>query len=192
MDVHQHNVKCDDDVVLDRVFWKKYISFARKNFNPTIPLCLKKDMLEELELLNKANQGLGSLAIGNRQVEGIIKLAEASARVRLSNDVDRDDISRAINLMLYSLKQICVDETGKLDADIINVGVGVSERNSLHLLRDAFFKMEKTFIGRDMFSTEELMEETGLEGNKIELAITKLKNTGDIYEPRCGFFKRLG
>jgi len=58
-----------------------------------------------------------------RQLEALVRLAEASARVRLSDVITLDDTNRVIRIVMASMKQVMTDETGRLDADIINVGM---------------------------------------------------------------------
>jgi len=64
-----------------------------------------------------------------RKVEAIQRLAESSARVRLSYNVELEDIERAINLVAKSMKQAEYNpESGEFDANIIETVLAVVEQ----------------------------------------------------------------
>jgi DNA replication licensing factor MCM4 len=58
-----------------------------------------------------------------RQLESLIRMSEAFAKMRLSPDVTEDDVDEAISLMnLATLKSATDPETGLIDMDIITTG----------------------------------------------------------------------
>jgi DNA replication licensing factor MCM4 len=72
-----------------------------------------------------------------RQLESIIRLAEASARLRFSNYVEREDVDEAIRLIKIALQQAATDpETGVIDMGLIATGITTTSRNKLNLLTD--------------------------------------------------------
>lgn len=72
-----------------------------------------------------------------RALEGIQRLAEASARVRLSNEVTTADIERAIDLMETSMEDVGIDpESGEMDADIIETGTSHSQTERMKLVEE--------------------------------------------------------
>ncbi len=76
-----------------------------------------------------------------RQLEALVRLSEASARVRLSNIVTLEDAKRTIRIVMNCLKNVGVDpETGALDADILASGTSMSQRNKIKLLKDIIKK----------------------------------------------------
>lgn len=58
-----------------------------------------------------------------RQLESLIRLSEAFAKMRLSNVVDFQDVEGAINLIKVATQQAATDPvTGLIDMDIITTG----------------------------------------------------------------------
>ena len=65
-------------------------------------------------------------------MEGLVRLSEASARVRLSDRVELEDVKRAIKLVKYSLEELVTDpETGKIDIDILTAGITHTQISNL-------------------------------------------------------------
>ena len=78
---------------------------------------LKKDMRKTSQELGAASQ----IAITIHQLESLVRLAEARARVHLREEVTAEDAGAAIALMQSSLEQVGVDvTTGKIDIDTIH------------------------------------------------------------------------
>lgn len=117
---------------------KKYIMYARSTIkNISIPSDARNLLIEEYVQLRKQSEGPNSLTITARQLEGMSRLAEASAKMRLSNVVDLHDAEVALNIFRYYLGTVCTDENGKIN---INRAFGgdttkdVNERLSLEAL----------------------------------------------------------
>lgn len=64
-----------------------------------------------------------------RQLESMIRLAEAHAKMRLSEVVTRDDVIEAVRLIKSALKQAATDaRTGLIDMSLLTEGTSASER----------------------------------------------------------------
>ena len=135
-----------------------------------------------------------TVPISARQLEALVRLSEASARVRLSNHVTRKDAKGAIDILNSCLMQVGVDlETGQLDIDRITTGITASTRNKITVIRNIIMDFENK--GKRAISIEELTAEAldrGLTEVQIEDVINKLKQEGYIYEPKAGFVTKLG
>ncbi len=176
---------------------RKYIAYAKKNCNPI----LEKGALEEIknfyvELRNTGQAGddkVQPIPISARQLEAVVRLSEASARIRLSDKVTVDDARRGINLLRSTLMDVGIDpETGKLDIDRISGGMPASERGKMITVRDIIFKFDdegkKTMPVVDIYS--EAMKR-GITQEKVDEALEKLKRSGDIFQPKQGFVQRI-
>ncbi len=178
---------------IDLQLLKKWIVYARQNIKPKLNE-EASNLIEEYytKMRNAAieNGKISSIPITTRQLEAIIRLAEASARVRLSNEITIEDAKRAIELVESSLKKIGYDpETGKIDVDRIS-GVSTSQRSKMIVVRETIKKLNEE-KGMNPVSFSEIIEklkEKGFDEKEIEEIIQKLKSKGDIYEPRNGFF----
>ncbi|HDO19401.1 MAG TPA: minichromosome maintenance protein MCM, partial [Thermoplasmatales archaeon] len=133
-----------------------------------------------------------SIPFTPRQLEAFVRLAEASARVRLSDRVTLEDAERAISIIEKYLRRVGVDkETGKFDIDIIATGISRSQHDRMltlmEIVRDLCRESQE-----GMANKEEILAEAtsrGLERSRAEKDLERLKRTGQIYEPRHGYYK---
>ena len=73
-----------------------------------------------------------------RQLESMIRLAEAHAKMRLSPTVDSADVTEAVRLIQSALKQAATDSrTGLIDMGLLTEGTSASERRRLADLKSA-------------------------------------------------------
>lgn len=64
-----------------------------------------------------------------RQLESMIRLSEAHAKMRLSSTVTEDDVNEAVRLIQSALKQAATDaRTGLIDMGLLTEGTSASER----------------------------------------------------------------
>ena len=64
-----------------------------------------------------------------RQLESMIRLAEAHAKMRLSSEVTANDVHEAVRLIKSALKQAATDaRTGLIDMGLLTEGTSASER----------------------------------------------------------------
>jgi DNA replication licensing factor MCM4 len=64
-----------------------------------------------------------------RQLESMIRLSEAHARMRLANEVTANDVEEAVRLIRSALKQAATDtRTGLIDMSLLTEGTSASER----------------------------------------------------------------
>ena len=69
-----------------------------------------------------------------RQLESLIRIAEANAKMRLSQEVEQKDINEATRLIQTAMQQSATDpNTGEIDLDIITTGVS---RTSAERIRE--------------------------------------------------------
>jgi DNA replication licensing factor MCM4 len=73
-----------------------------------------------------------------RQLESMIRLSEAHAKMRLSEQVTRDDVLEAVRLIKSALKQAATDaRTGLIDMSLLTEGTSASERRRRADLKNA-------------------------------------------------------
>ena len=80
--------------------------------------------------MRKIGSGRGLVSAYPRQLESLIRLAEAHAKMRFSNTVEIVDVEEAKRLHREALKQSATDpKTGIIDVGILTTGVSASERD---------------------------------------------------------------
>jgi DNA replication licensing factor MCM4 len=77
-----------------------------------------------------------------RQLESMIRLSEAHAKMRLSDTVTRDDVIEAVRLIKSALKQAATDaRTGLIDMSLLTEGTSASERRRKADLKNAVLSL---------------------------------------------------
>jgi replicative DNA helicase Mcm len=177
---------------IDSELLRKYVSYA-KGVQPALsPEALKR--LKEFYLaMRNASETEGSpVAITARQLESLVRCAEARARVALRKDVTAEDAEAAIAIMKKSLEEVGIDLSNfKVDIDIIMTGKPKSIRDRLHIVLSVLMDMEKQtgIVERDAFVSE-LETKHKIPKGEIERMISQLLREGTIYEPREGCLKK--
>ncbi len=179
-------------------FLKKYVAFAKQNYNPVLTDEAVREIQEfYVSLRNKetitGGREIRSVPISPRHLEGLVRLAEASARVQLRKKVTKEDARRAINLLQHCLQSVATDpETGRIDIDLISTGVSASQRSRLKMVQDIISELaaagQKDIPIDDIVS---LGKEKGLKEGDIEETIETLKRHGEIFEPKRGSIQKL-
>ncbi|MCX8175305.1 MAG: minichromosome maintenance protein MCM [Candidatus Micrarchaeota archaeon] len=172
--------------------FRKYISYARLHVKPV----LSEDAMERLKgfyvQLRKQSEG-GAVAITPRYIEGLVRLSEASAKVRLSPVVDGSDAERAIRLVSYMLDKVSRDkETGRLDIDILMTGRPKSQVDKIYVILSLVEKIQKELGAVGIEYLIEKAAEENIERSLAKRLISELISKGELYEFRPGVVKLVG
>ena len=177
-------------------FFKKYVAYARQHIFPMLTDAALEEIKEYYVKMRSTGEGEGefkAIPISARQLEALIRLAEASARARLSDKVSKADARRAIDLVHFCLSQIGVDpETGKLDIDRITSGITASQRSSIAVIKQIIHELEQQ-IGKQIPIDDIVLKakDQGFDKEKVEEVLDKLKKSGDIFNPQANFITRI-
>ncbi len=184
--------KKGEDMLIPRELFRKYVAYAKQRIKPK----LGEEATQEIkkfyvDLRNKpvsSEAALRPIPISARQLQALIRMAEASAKLRLSPEVSIEDAKGAIEIMKYYLMQVGYDyESKSFDIDKATTGITSSQRSKIFTVRDTITDLENR-LGK-MIPIEEIEKE--LEGKltkeEIEEAINKLNSQGEIFKPRRGY-----
>lgn len=178
--------------VIEPELLRKYVAYARKYIFPTITSEAKEYFRDYYVNLRSQGQDPNKpVPVTARQLEAMIRLGEASARLRLSNHVTLEDAQRAVHMLESCLKKVGMDpDTGFLDADIIATGMAKSTRDRTKSILDIIREVSKEMQGsapKDVILDRAV--EIGIDRMKAEEIIDRLRRDGDIFEPRPGTLK---
>ncbi len=197
LNIHMmHNKKEKIEVPINTDILRKYIAYA-KSLKPV----LTQEAVDEISKYyvkmrssGSDEDGIKSIPISARQLEGLVRLSEASAKIWLRKEVTVDDAKKAIELVHYSLSQIGMDpKTGKIDLDRITSSISASDRSVIVHVKNIINQLEKT-LGTKTIPIQEIVEmgkQKKIDEDKIGESIEKLKRSGDIYEPKRGFISKI-
>ena len=176
---------------------RKYISYAKIRIKPVLSDAAIDEIKDfYVELRNKGqvgDEGIKPIPISARQLEALVRLAEGSARVRLSKKITREDARRSIELLKHCLMQVGFDyETGEIDIDRITTGISTSQRSRIVTIRELIKELEIT-LGRNI-PIEDIVAAAAdkkIDEAQVEESIERLKREGEIFEPKPGQIARL-
>jgi replicative DNA helicase Mcm len=171
---------------------RKYISYA-KSFKPVLSSDALKRLNDFYLAMRSASEGEGSpVAITARQLESLVRTAEARARAALKKEVQAEDAEAAIAIMKRSLEEVGIDLSSyKIDIDIIMTGRSKSMRDRLQIILTALIEMEKETGMVEKASLEtELEEKYKISRAEADRLLSQLLREGTIYEPREGYLKK--
>ncbi|ADI32328.1 AAA family ATPase [Staphylothermus hellenicus] len=195
LDIHTDYEKAKP--LIDTQLLKKYISYARRYIRPKLTQDAKKLLLDfyvnmRLSGLKASKEGPPAIAMTPRQLEALIRLSEAHAKMALKTKATIEDAEEAIRLMYYSLRKVGYDvKSGRLDIDLVELGVSRSKQVKMK----GFMKfIDKLFEEYDEIEYKELYKlakEKGFDKEFVIEMIRRLKKDGLVYEPRPGVLSKV-
>lgn len=180
--------------LIEPAFLRKYIAYARHNCFPQLTNDAAQFLKQFYVNMRSLYQGedASTIAITLRQYEALVRLAEASAKIRLSNEVNQADADRAVKLMKKSIQQLGYDyETGKIDIDRTE-GMASSSRNKIYVVLDIVDRLTKQ-VGREIPREEVIAsaEDEGIKEFEVEDILQRLEREGTIWRPKQNFIQRM-
>ena len=169
-------------------FLKKYIAYANRYVLPQLTT-EAAEVIENFYVdLRKSAEGGAAVPITARQLESLVRLSEARARMALQSKVSKEDAQAAVRLMEDSLRMVALDRvTGKIDIDKLVSKMSASQRSSSDVIIKAIRDMESE--GTSTVNIDALVQRAvsmGLAREQAEEVINKLLAEGILYSPRDG------
>ena len=176
--------------IFEPEFVRKYVAYAKRNVFPV----MTDETLDVLRnyYVDFRSSSEDSVPFTPRQLEAFVRLAEASARIRLSQEATIEDAKRAIAIIDQYLRRVGMDrETGKFDIDIIATGFSHSQHERMRSIIDLIKRLCNESSGGNAARSDIISEAeiSGMESRKVEEALDRLKRNGQIYEPMHGKYR---
>jgi replicative DNA helicase Mcm len=193
-DPHSAKPPIDGDLL------RKYIAYAKQNYQPKLSDTVQKDLLQfYVGMRNppkKDNDELSPVPITARQIDGLVRLAEAHAKLRLKETVDLEDVRVAKELLLYCLKQIGMDpETKKIDIDIVEGRTPHSRRRKMDNVRLIINDLEVKYASKKCIPRDEIIQkivESKIASERdAEIIIDNMIEGGELFQPKRGYVWRV-
>ena len=188
------------DPPINQTLMRKYIAHARQKIHPTLSDEAEARLLEYYTELRSSSGKIEEgrpdpIAITPRQLEALVRLSEARAKMRLSDTVSYEDASGAINLLNATLEKLARDaETGKLDIDKYSSGISDQSRRRLDRIDALIENMLKESEGGEPVSINAILEqavEDGLDRSQVEKTIAMMIRVGKLFEPQPGRVQKI-
>lgn len=179
--------------VIDVHFLRKYIAYAKQHVKELVLMPGAADELKKFYIQMRSPGGSGGpIGITLRQYEALLRMAEASAKIRLDTHVRKEDAERAIRLMMFSLRQLGFDtESGMIDIDKMEGGITTSKRKRITRLIEVIERMQKEMKEvaiSDVFAEAQTL---GISEKDAEETMEELVRKGELFHPKPGFVKKV-
>ena len=191
----QHGTSGTDTTsLIDVDILTKYLAYAKQND----PVLTKQAENKIMEFYLKMRSVEGEdkekmITITPRQLEGLIRLSTARARILLKNQVEEDDADRAIYLFNEMLKNAGIDvNTGKIDIGVLQ-GRPRSEVSKLATFMEILKSLEgepqspvleQTFV-------DELVKSEKFNEEEARNYIRRMVRDATIYESKPGYYNTV-
>ena len=177
--------------LIDADILTKYLAYS-KRLKPVLTKEAEEKILEYyMKMRNVDSEDM--ITVTPRQLEGLIRLATARARLLMKNQVEAEDAERAIFLIQSMLQDAGVDvNTGKVDLGVLQ-GRAHSEVSKMQLFMDVLKSLEgenKTAVEEKLF-TQELMKTGKFTEEEARNYIRKMLREASIYESKPGHYNRV-
>jgi len=172
----------DDLEILPRELIRKYIAHAKRTIHPDLT-DEARDMIVKFYVTTRKQDGEASdsVAITARSLEAVARLAEASARIRLSQEATLEDATRAIRLTRTWRQMLMGDN---FDETTLQTGTKGTVRNKERTIRNIVSKLQNEGGGvANLLDVLNEAESMGINRQKAEDIIDKLCQNGTFIRP---------
>ena len=181
----------DNRSLVDSDTLTKYVSYA-KRVDPILTKEAEDKILAYyLKMRNVESEEM--ITVTPRQLEGLIRLATARARLLLKTKVEEEDAQRAIELLQNMFEDAGIDvNTGKVDLGVLQ-GRPRSEVSKMQLFMDIVKQLEgvpKKSVPEELLY-EELIKSEKFTDEEARNIVRKMAREGSIYESKPGHYNTV-
>lgn len=164
---------------------REYLEHAR-TYNPTLTDDAEAELNEFVaKIADYLNEDADEPDIGRSRLKAsLVRLTQAHARIGLSETVSTGDAKRVVQLVETALNNRGIDpNTGKFDAEVVETGTSKSQRDRIKNIKQIVEELQgDDWEGAHIEDVLDQAEEDGLDRQKAERGIDKLKQKGEIFE----------
>ena len=181
--ISKHQLKTDGDELepeIETELLREYVAYARQNVNPDWPDDEPEDLIADYyaEMREDSDDDSMGPSIGPRMNDGLRRLSEASARARLSDMVERQDVERAKSLMNFHIGQVALDEEGNITQADGSKSVKQQKREEYAQLKPKILDV----IGENELFADEISRELGRPESKVRDHLETMAEEGKVIE----------
>ena len=181
----------DQKSLIDSETLTKYLSYV-KRIDPKLTKEAEEKILDYYMKMRTV-EAEEMITVTPRQLEGLIRMATARARLLLKTQVEEEDAERAIYLLQNMFENAGIDvNTGKVDLGVLQ-GRPRSEVSKMQLFMDVMQSLEgehKTPVDEKQL-VEELVKTGKYNDEEAKNFIRKMARDSSIYESKPGHYNRV-
>lgn len=180
---------------IEPALFRKYVAYARRTCFPRLGDAAREALIGYyMQLRDLAAGSDKPVPVTARQLEALVRLAEASARIRLSPNIEAEDSERVIKIVDTCLREVAYDaKTGTFDIDKVVTGISKGRRDLIRVIKQTIRQIQKD-TGNDRIAVAELIDlltPQGFSRDEIDAQIKVFLREGEAMEPKSGFVKLI-
>ena len=164
---------------------RKYVAYSKR----IVPVMTReaKAVLKTSYNSIRGLSGDDSVAITARQLEGYVRMAEASARMHLSDFVTENDAMNAVELIESYLGKLTGDGNGNYDIDRVVSDISHKDRSTQEVMRRIF--KEKGEDGLNIELVISYAADNGIGEEEARRQVKIMHDNGDLFLTPSGLYK---
>ncbi|MEI8330801.1 MAG: minichromosome maintenance protein MCM [Methanomicrobiales archaeon] len=177
---------------IDPVLFRKYIAHAKRSCFPMLSLEAKEALIGYYLRLRGLAEPNKAVPVTARQLEALVRLGEASARIRLSDIIEVSDAERVIHIVDACLRQVAYDaKTGTFDIDKVATGISKEKRDIVRVIKDAIRDIGGETRRAGIELVIDAVSSKGFSRDKVKDGIDMLLRNGEAMEPKQGIVQLI-
>jgi replicative DNA helicase Mcm len=177
---------------IDPTLFRKYVAYSKRSCFPILSADAKEALVAYYLKLRGFAEPNKAVPVTARQLEALVRLGEASARIRLSNSIEQSDAERVIHIVDACLRQVAYDaKTGTFDIDKVATGISKEKRDIVRVIKDAIRDIGGEGRRAPKDQVIEAVVSKGFSRDKVETGIEMLNLAGELMEPKHGIIQLL-
>jgi replicative DNA helicase Mcm len=182
----------DGKEILSREMFRKYVAYAKRNHQPVLDDNARKRIIDYYTTMrgkvtasaDNLEKGKDVITITARALEALSRMTEASAKVRLSNIAEEEDVRRALRLFENWRHELMGDN---FDETSIESGKTIKGRNlESYLKRTIGDILEGTKANATTSDILQMARTDGFDDDRVINTLETLRINGAIYSPSFG------
>ena len=177
---------------IDPTLFRKYVAYAKRSCYPMLSSEAKDALVNYYLKLRGIAEPNKPVPVTARQLEALVRLAEASARIRLSDTILQSDAERVIHIVDACLRQIAYDaRTGTFDIDKVVTGISKEKRDIVRVIKDAIRDIGGEGRRAGIDQVIDAVSGKGFARDKVKEGIDMLLRHGEAMEPKNGIIQLI-
>jgi replicative DNA helicase Mcm len=172
--------------------FRKYVAYSKRSCYPILSAEAKDALVNYYLKLRGIAEPNKPVPVTARQLEALVRLAEASARIRLSDSIEQSDAERVIHIVDACLRQIAYDaKTGTFDIDKVVTGISKEKRDIVRVIKDAIRDIGGEGRRAGIEQVIESVSAKGFARDKVKEGVDMLLRNGEAMEPKNGIIQLI-
>jgi len=177
---------------IDPVLFRKYVAYAKRTCYPILSEEAKTALIAYYMNLRDIADSSKPVPVTARQLEALVRLAEASARVRLSPKIEQGDAERVIKIVDACLRQVAYDaKSGSYDIDKMMTGFSKGKRDLIRMIKEAVKTLADDNGRASREHVIDLLVQKGINRDDAQKQLEMLLTSGEAMEPKSGIIKLI-